>query len=303
MPSCSPTRTPQICQRARRFSTGRIRLHDSKRTLGPPPRPTSPGPPRTSTQPPWCRPTTRSTTPNNFGLHILWNQRRHRTNCTSRSDAIWPSPAPPPTTDPRRQSAIWACLPIENRYRRRILPNWPRPDDAIKLAVLFPTKQGEEQLVGIPLTLPMGWSESPPAFCTTTETAADLANSTLATAANPLLRLPHRLDDIAETAVPLNASAAPWTPRNITTHVPIVTNKCHYQRPLQYWDVYVDDHLGATQGSPSKRKRVKRALLHALDLIFRPLSDSDGPHRQEPASIKKLLKGDGTWLTRKILLG
>jgi hypothetical protein len=48
---------------------------------------------------------------------------------------------------------------------------------------------------------------------------------------------------------------------------------------------------------------VKRALLHSLDKIFRPVDPSDSSFRQEPASIKKLLKGDGTWSTRKIILG
>ena len=40
-----------------------------------------------------------------------------------------------------------------------------------------------------------------------------------------------------------------------------------------------------------------------MDKVFRPLDSDDNPHRQEPASVKKLLKGDGTWDTRKILLG
>ena len=40
-----------------------------------------------------------------------------------------------------------------------------------------------------------------------------------------------------------------------------------------------------------------------MDKVFRPLEQGDNPHRQEPASIKKLLKGDGTWDTCKIILG
>ena len=50
------------------------------------------------------------------------------------------------------------------------------PADAIGLAVLFPTLPGEEPLVGVPLTLPMWWVESPLAFCAATETAADPAD-------------------------------------------------------------------------------------------------------------------------------
>ena len=40
-----------------------------------------------------------------------------------------------------------------------------------------------------------------------------------------------------------------------------------------------------------------------MDKVFYPLDPDDIPHRQEPASIKKLWKGDGAWDTRKIILG
>jgi hypothetical protein len=48
---------------------------------------------------------------------------------------------------------------------------------APKLAVVLPTHTGEPTLLATPLSLPMGWIEPPPpAFCTVTETIADLAN-------------------------------------------------------------------------------------------------------------------------------
>ena len=37
-----------------------------------------------------------------------------------------------------------------------------RPSHAAKLGLVFPSKAGEEDLVAIPLTLPMGWKNSPP---------------------------------------------------------------------------------------------------------------------------------------------
>ena len=46
-------------------------------------------------------------------------------------------------------------------------------EDAPKLAVLFPTRDGESPLVSIPLVLPMGWCEYPPSFCVATETMCD----------------------------------------------------------------------------------------------------------------------------------
>jgi hypothetical protein len=55
--------------------------------------------------------------------------------------------------------------------------------------------------------------------------------------------------------------------------------------------VYVDDFLGMVQGGTRTRRRVKRALLHTLDTVLRPLDADDSPHRQEPASVKKIAKG------------
>jgi hypothetical protein len=37
--------------------------------------------------------------------------------------------------------------------------------------------------------------------------------------------------------------------------------------------------------------------------VLRPLSPNDNPHRKEPISTKKLLKGDATWSTKKTILG
>ena len=56
-------------------------------------------------------------------------------------------------------------------YRVRL-----RAQDAPMLGVAFPVAPGEPLLTAIPLVLPMGWTESPPYFCTTTETIVDLAN-------------------------------------------------------------------------------------------------------------------------------
>ena len=175
-----------------------------------------------------------------------------------------------------------------------------RPDDAIKLAVLFPTRPGEQPLIGIPLTLPMGWKESPPAFCTATETTADLANATLAADHKRLCALPHRLEELAESAPPAEQSNGP---QSVPNFQPLTPHGPKLLKPVQYWDVYVDDFLGLVQGGTHRRKIAKRALLHSLDRVFRPLEPLDNPHRQEPASIKKLLKGNATWTTRKIMLG
>lgn len=53
----------------------------------------------------------------------------------------------------------------------------------------------------------------------------------------------------------------------------------------------------------NQRTNVLRATLHAIDEVFWPLSASDSPQRKEPASVKKMKKGDACWATRKRILG
>jgi hypothetical protein len=77
----------------------------------------------------------------------------------------------------------------------------------------------------------------------------------------------------------------------------------HRSQPLQYFDVFVDDAIGSAQGSPARLHRVRRILLGALDDVFRPLDSTDPDSRQEPASVKKMLKGDACWSTLKTVLG
>ena len=56
---------------------------------------------------------------------------------------------------------------------------WLRPEDTHRLAVLFPSRENEPALVGIPLTDPMGWVSSPPNFSACTESVCDMANDDL----------------------------------------------------------------------------------------------------------------------------
>ena len=49
-------------------------------------------------------------------------------------------------------------------------------EDAPKLGLIFPSGTDADPMVATPLTLPMGWKNSPPLFCTDTETVVDLTN-------------------------------------------------------------------------------------------------------------------------------
>ena len=66
-------------------------------------------------------------------------------------------------------------------------------------------------------------------------------------------------------------------------------------------DVFVDDFIGIAQGSRRQIRNLRRTILHAIDDVFdKPLP---GESRNEAASVKKLLQGDGSWATRKLILG
>ena len=72
------------------------------------------------------------------------------------------------------------------------------PSMILKLAVAVPTTSPDEDpLIAVPMVLPMGWMESPPTFCTVTETIADLANAKIAQGYIPAPY--HRHEAIANT--------------------------------------------------------------------------------------------------------
>ena len=144
----------------------------------------------------------------------------------------------------------------------------------------------------------MGWVESPPYFTVLTETVCDLANAAIKTR-QPLsrLRTAHRLEAVAATP-PDNAN--PCIPPQQA--VPPSTLQGHSRPPIAAVDVYVNDFLLMAQTLPQQRK-VMRAALTAVDDVFRPLAPSDPPHRKEPVSVKKMLKGDACWSSQKRILG
>lgn len=207
--------------------------------------------------------------------------------------------------DPRHGPVYMCKVDIADGFYRLHLA----PGDIPHLGVSFPPAPDGTPLVAFPLTCPMGWVESPPWFTTATETGADLANAQLATDYVPA---PHRLESTAKTMPTPDATAdlsyqptatlaAPVAPLPAPEPAPIAD--APRRKPLQYVDIYVDDYLGLAQGGSKRQGRVRRILFESIDAIFRPLSSDDPDTRQEPISVKKLLKGDGAWQTRKTLLG
>jgi hypothetical protein len=182
-------------------------------------------------------------------------------------------------------------------------PVWVRVRDIPKLGIAFPALAGERPLIAFPLCLPMGWTESPPYFCSATETVADLANEGILKWRNPPH---HKLEAQAATPPPPSTTpllAAPLVP---PTALPLLRDPMLGQRNarhLAYINVFVDDFLACAQGDTPWLNRVRRILFHAIGDVFRPLAGDDGPHCKEPISITKLLKGDASWETTKTILG
>jgi hypothetical protein len=175
------------------------------------------------------------------------------------------------------------------------------PDDIPKLAVAIPQLCGDEPLLALPLVLPMGWTESPPYFCGGTETATDIINSRLH---NHWVPPPHHLDAVADTPPPVGPPGPSISTPLTAEPVPVTPPaQDHHKRPLAKCDVFVDDLIALGQGQQPALTNLRRVLFHTLDEVFRPLEPGDKPTRQEPASVKKLRKGDGFWETRKLVLG
>ena len=93
---------------------------------------------------------------------------------------------------------------------------------------------------------------------------ADLAHTALREK-NQRLRLPHLLNQVLESTVP--GLKIP-----ITGHLDINRNRVVESKgALAYIDIFVDDFLGITQGNKDSQEEFKRALLHSLDDVLRPL--------------------------------
>jgi hypothetical protein len=172
------------------------------------------------------------------------------------------------------------------------------------LGVILPRFPNEEQLVAFPLVLPMGWVESPPAFCAATETVADLANHLPPSHTLPL----HPLEDVAATlpeVVPQQDSQCDHLrSRSATEAKPLKRHVLRpFRRPVALHDIYVDDFISLVQGSPWRRRQHIRGLLHSIDRVFRPLDEYDSPIRQHVPSVKKFQKGDGSMQVVKGVLG
>ena len=195
-----------------------------------------------------------------------------------------------------------------------------RARECLRLSLVLPKYEGETQLVAIPLACTMGWVQSPPTFCTMSETVCDITNKAIRESKATAIP-PHRLETAAATEDDLSFSPEPRArePEDSTANkalqavikgqglpveedLPAPPSNRSYNRPLATTDVFVDDFIQLAQGGPNRMRGIRRMLLPAVDQVLATPQSTD-TERNEAISLKKLLKGDGSWSTRKIVLG
>jgi hypothetical protein len=140
----------------------------------------------------------------------------------------------------------------------------------------------DEIEIVVPNSLQMGWCESPPFFCASSETARDVIDKLLTQKTD----LPkHRFEE----------HMVPQPSKTTTTE----TN----DHSTTLIEVFVDDFIGMTNDITTKNlTKISRAMIHGVHSVFPP-PEISGHNGHDPVSLAKLIKGEGAWEYRKEVLG
>lgn len=151
-------------------------------------------------------------------------------------------------------------------------------------AYVLPQQDGPSTTLVVPNSLQMGWIESPPYFCTASETSRDVADIYIETPVGS--RPPHKF--LPHTQVSAGCKALPpLAPRGRESFRYLV-------------EVYVDDYIGlVTATSRAQLDHVANSVMCAIHEVFPP-NELDG---EDPILFKKLIQRDGAWDTIKDILG
>ena len=163
-------------------------------------------------------------------------------------------------------------------------------DDAWNFCYVLPSTSKEitnldDITIVVPNSLQMGWCESPPFFCSGTETARDV----IADLINNDTILPSHIfeQQMLQNITNNKIKKSPTTSPTTTTLV----------------EVFVDDFIGVTNDTGFENlQKISRAMIHGIHSIFPP-PDISGHNGADPVSEKKLEKGEGTWSHTKEVLG
>jgi hypothetical protein len=135
----------------------------------------------------------------------------------------------------------------------------------------------------VPTSLQMGWIESPPYFCAASETGRDVATQYMET---PL----GSLDDNKFLTWIMDSEEVRELPTASETGLSF----------SYVVEVYMDDYIGlAIPASQDQLQHAANAIVHGIHDVF-PANDNND---EDPISVTKIQRGDGTWCLRKDILG
>jgi hypothetical protein len=149
-------------------------------------------------------------------------------------------------------------------------------------AYVLPTPEGTPVQLVIPTSLQMGWIESPPYFCSASETARDVVEQYLQLPLDTMK--PHKF--------------LPWTELSDDfLSLPQSVNTIPFRYLLE---VYMDDYIGLTiPASRPQLQHYSNAVMYGIHDVFPPEMQQD----EDPISFQKLKQGDGSWALLKDILG
>ena len=174
----------------------------------------------------------------------------------------------------------FAKLDVKDGFWRMAVSN----EDAWNFCYVLPSLQDRSSLddieIVVPNSLQMGWCESPPFFCSGSETARDIIERIKNDDLPPHKYENDMLKTVRETDSVRHLSG-------LTTLL----------------EVYVDDFIAACNDIRRPTLlRLSRAMLHGIHSIFPP-PEVTGHNGFDSVAYKKLVGGDGVWDTQKEILG
>jgi hypothetical protein len=216
--------------------------------------------------------------------------------------------------NPKFGPARLAKYDVKDGFYRLFL----RALECLCLALIPPKYEGETQLVAIPLACTMGWVQSPPTFCTMSKTVCNLANHTIQSSK------PAEAEHCLETQASVNDDLSySWEPHDkepeqeeadkalepysggvlppAETKAPAPPSNMTFEKPVGTTDVFMDDYIQVGQGGPKRMQKLCRHLLEAVDQFL--AQPGEELHQNKAITLKKLQTGDGSWTTRKVVLG
>ena len=160
-------------------------------------------------------------------------------------------------------------------------------EDAWNFCYVLPTVNTtvshiDDTQIVVPHALQMGWSESPPFFCSASETARDIIQTYM---------------DTVDTLPEHKLETHMYNNTTFSSKIDMQSNS------INIIDVYVDDFIAATNNNTKQNIiHMSRAMLHGIHSIFPPpeITNHNGG---DPISEKKLKKLEGLWDTQKEILG